>query len=212
VLRSHVPPERVSVIPNAVDTARFVPDVSAQPLAPTVTIVVMSRLVYRKGVDLLLELIPAVCSRFPHVRFVVGGDGPKFALLVEMRETHGLQQRVELLGQVAHVDVCDVLNRGHIFLNMSLTETFCIALLEAASCGLLVVSTCVGGVPEVLPPEMLVLAEPNPAGLMEAVAKALGGFPALWDDRAPSLRSPRDSPRGCSLRMASSTLETKTRV
>jgi len=129
-----------------------------------------------------------------------------------MRETHGLQQRVELLGQVAHVDVCDVLNRGHIFLNMSLTETFCIALLEAASCGLLVVSTCVGGVPEVLPPEMLVLAEPNPAGLMEAVAKALGGFPALWDDRAPSLRSPRDSPRGCSLRMASSTLETKTRV
>jgi phosphatidylinositol glycan class A protein len=100
VLRSHVPPERVSVIPNAVDTARFVPDVCAQPSPPTVTIVVMSRLVYRKGVDLLLELIPAVCEAFPHVEFVVGGDGPKFALLVEMRERHGLQRRVELLGQV----------------------------------------------------------------------------------------------------------------
>jgi phosphatidylinositol glycan class A protein len=39
--------------------------------------------------------------------------------------------------------------RGHIFLNCSLTESFCIALLEAASCGLFVVSCRVGGVPEV---------------------------------------------------------------
>jgi glycosyltransferase involved in cell wall biosynthesis len=82
-----------------------------------------------------------------------------------------------LLGAVAHVDVCGVLNRGHVFLNMSLTETFCIALLEAASCGLLVVSTCVGGVPEVLPPDMLVLAEPNPAGLLEAITQAIGASP-----------------------------------
>ena len=43
----------------------------------------------------------------------------------------------------------DVLVRGHIFLNCSLTESFCIAILEAACCGLFVVSTRVGGVPEV---------------------------------------------------------------
>lgn len=39
--------------------------------------------------------------------------------------------------------------QGHIFVNASLTEAFCMALLEAASVGLLVVSTAVGGVPEV---------------------------------------------------------------
>lgn len=39
--------------------------------------------------------------------------------------------------------------RGHIFVNASLTEAFCISLVEAASVGLLVVSTRVGGVPEV---------------------------------------------------------------
>jgi hypothetical protein len=38
--------------------------------------------------------------------------------------------------------------RGQIFLNTSLTEAFCIAIVEAASCGLLVVSTKVGGLPE----------------------------------------------------------------
>jgi phosphatidylinositol N-acetylglucosaminyltransferase subunit A len=48
-----------------------------------------------------------------------------------------------------------VLVRGHIFLNCSLTESFCIAILEAACCGLFVVSTRVGGVPEVTRPRWI---------------------------------------------------------
>jgi len=68
---------------------------------------------------------------------------------------------VELLGEIPNDKVCQVLNRGHIFLNTSLTETFCLSNLEAASCGLLVVSTNVGGIPEVLPPGMAYLAKPD---------------------------------------------------
>lgn len=41
--------------------------------------------------------------------------------------------------------------RGRVFLNASLTEAFCMAIVEAAAAGLLVVSTAVGGVPEVCP-------------------------------------------------------------
>lgn len=82
------------------------------------------------------------------VRFIVGGDGPKRVRLEEMRERHSLQDRVEMLGSVPHAHVRSVLISGHIFLNSSLTEAFCIAILEAASCGLLTVSTRVGGVPE----------------------------------------------------------------
>jgi phosphatidylinositol N-acetylglucosaminyltransferase subunit A len=47
------------------------------------------------------------------------------------------------------------------------------AIVEAASCGLLVVSTNVGGVPEVLPPDMMMLADPSFDGLFEATARAL---------------------------------------
>lgn len=39
--------------------------------------------------------------------------------------------------------------QGSIFLNVSLTEAFCMAIIEAAAAGLLVVSTRVGGIPEV---------------------------------------------------------------
>lgn len=40
--------------------------------APTVTIVVLSRLAYRKGIDLLVATAPRICATFPNVRFVVG--------------------------------------------------------------------------------------------------------------------------------------------
>jgi phosphatidylinositol glycan class A protein len=45
-----------------------------------------------------------------------------------------------------------------------LTEAFCIAIVEAASCGLLVVSTKVGGIPEVLPREMIIFSNPDEDG------------------------------------------------
>ena len=63
--------------------------------------------------------------------------------------------------------------RGHIFLNTSLTEAFCIAILEAASCGLLCVSTNVGGIPEVLPPDMIHLAPARPKPLIEKLELAI---------------------------------------
>lgn len=60
VLRSGLPPERVYVIPNAVDTAMFKP-APVRLSNHEIVIVVISRLVYRKGADLLVEVIPDVC-------------------------------------------------------------------------------------------------------------------------------------------------------
>jgi len=68
------------------------------------------------------------------------------------------------LPHLKHYSLIQILVRGHIFLNTSLTEAFCIAIVEAASCGLLVVSTKVGGVPEVLPHNMIIFAKPDVEG------------------------------------------------
>ena len=101
----------------------------------------------------------------PHkTPLLTGGDGPKLIDLLQMREKNLLQDRIELLGPIRHKDVLSVLSRGQIFMNTSLTEAFGIAILEAACAGLYVVSTRVGGVPEILPMDMISFAEPEEAG------------------------------------------------
>jgi phosphatidylinositol glycan class A protein len=85
---------RVSVIPNAVDSELFKPgpelvdkskslnfhfcqsacsyDLQLVSISRKVTIVVVSRLVYRKGTDLLVAIIPEVCRKYPNVDFLIG--------------------------------------------------------------------------------------------------------------------------------------------
>uniref|UniRef100_A0A1A9ZLP7 phosphatidylinositol N-acetylglucosaminyltransferase n=1 Tax=Glossina pallidipes TaxID=7398 RepID=A0A1A9ZLP7_GLOPL len=172
VLRARVPKEKVSVIPNAVDTAFFIPDPSQRPNDGLINIVLASRLVYRKGIDLSASIIPRF-KQMPHVRFIIVGDGPKRGLLEEIREKANMQDRVEIVGAVEHARVRDYLVKGHIFVNTSLTEAYCMAIVEAAACGLQVVSTRVGGIPEVLPEDLIILTEPEVDSIYEGLLKAL---------------------------------------
>jgi phosphatidylinositol glycan class A protein len=58
----------------AVDATQFEP-AKRQPLSINsgrITVVTLSRLVYRKGIDLLAAIIPAVCRRHPNVDFLIG--------------------------------------------------------------------------------------------------------------------------------------------
>ena len=55
----------------AVDASQFKPDVSRRRQG-RVTVVALSRLVYRKGIDLLVVIIPEMCYRHPQVDFVIG--------------------------------------------------------------------------------------------------------------------------------------------
>lgn len=200
VLRASLDPLMVSVIPNAVVAENFRPlaynestngidkraiarqSVGSRPTSPapralgpteTITIVVISRLFYNKGTDLLIGLIPRICAAHPHVNFLIAGSGPKATDLEQMLESHVLQDRVSLLGPVRHEEVRDVMVRGHIYLHPSLTEAFGTVIVEAASCGLYVVTTRVGGIPEVLPPRMTGFAEPDVDSLVTATSKAI---------------------------------------
>jgi len=172
VLRSNIRPSIVHVIPNALVVDQFKP-LSTRQISNTITVIVISRLAYRKGIDLLVATAPQICARFPNVNFIIGGDGPKLIDLLQMRERNLLQDRIELRGPVKHSDVNNLLNEGTIFLNTSLTEAFGTAILEAACSGLYVVSTKVGGVPEVLPKDMISFALPEEDDVIRAMSKAI---------------------------------------
>ncbi|KAF2148398.1 glycosyltransferase family 4 protein [Myriangium duriaei CBS 260.36] len=196
VLRASLDPLMVSVIPNAVVASNFrplhpsevnspstssvpalppPPPITTQPLGhdDTITIVVISRLFYNKGTDLLIASIPRILAAHPNVRFLIAGSGPKAIDLEQMLDRHILHDRVTLLGPVRHEEVRDVMVRGHIYLHPSLTEAFGTVLVEAASCNLLIVCTRVGGIPEVLPGHMTVFAKPEEDDLVRATSEAV---------------------------------------
>lgn len=186
----------VSVIPNAVVAENFRPlsypvtsqDGNGVVMSPppqqrigpndTITIVVISRLFYNKGTDLLIAAIPRILAFHPNVRFIIAGSGPKAIDLEQMLERRVLQDRVEMLGPVRHEEVRDVMVRGHIYLHPSLTEAFGTVIVEAASCGLYVVCTRVGGIPEVLPPHFTTFAAPEEDDLVAATGKAIAALRA----------------------------------
>ncbi|KAL8917080.1 MAG: hypothetical protein Q9172_005984 [Xanthocarpia lactea] len=201
VLRASLDPLMVSVVPNAVVAENFAPlgyNTSAgnravnlystaappppppRPLGPndTITIVVISRLFYNKGTDLLIAAIPRILASDPNVRFIIAGSGPKAIDLEQMLERRVLQDKVELLGPVRHEEVRDVMVRGHIYLHPSLTEAFGTVIVEAASCGLYVVCTRVGGIPEVLPQHMTKFAKPEEDDLVAETGKAIAALRA----------------------------------
>jgi phosphatidylinositol glycan class A protein len=167
-------PRITNAIPNGVDMSKFKPVKREQP--DVINIVSICRQTYRKGVDLLIEVIPEICKMYQNVRFLIGGDGPKKVLLEDMVKSSNLHDRVELKGSLAHHQVRDLLIQGHIYLNTSLTEAFCIAIVEAASTGLYVVSTDIGGVGEVLPEEMITLVEPEVNSIVGGMKKAIENY------------------------------------
>jgi phosphatidylinositol glycan class A protein len=175
----------VSVIPNAVVAENFRPlsqnsdttdgRARGMPIGAedVITVIVIQRLYYNKGTDLLVAAIPPILAAHRNVRFLIAGNGPKAIDLEQMIERNVLQDRVVMIGPVRHEEVRDVMVQGHVYLCPSLTEAFGTVIVEAASCGLYVVATRVGGIPEVLPNHMIEFAAPEEDEIVEATGRAI---------------------------------------
>ena len=190
ILRGMVNPKMAHTIPNAIDNTKFRPptekelkDMKKKKIKEgkedIITIVSISRQAERKGTDLLIEVIPEICKQIPNVNFIIGGDGPKKKLLDVMVDAVGLKDRVKLTGFLAHQKVRDEMIKGQIYLNTSLTESFCIAIVEAASAGLYTIATDVGGVGEVLPEYMVKLVKPDKESIINAIKDTIKNYEKL---------------------------------
>lgn len=179
ILRALLNPRICNAIPNAIDFTQFKPNNNKPKQKDEIIIVSVSRQTYRKGTDLLIEVIPEICEKHSNVKFLIGGDGPKKVLLENMVICSKLEDKVTLLGAIPHNKVRDVMKQGHIYLNPSLTEAFCIAIVEAASTGLYVVTTDVGGVGEVLPEPMMYLAAPEKHAIIKGLEHAMSAYKGI---------------------------------
>lgn len=171
-LRTKIPLDRIVVIPNGIAPERFYPKEKSYSPGDRIKLIFMSRLTFRKGIDLLTDALPLICKN-RDIEVIIIGDGPKRGDLEQKIDDNSLHDQVTMMREVNYEEVGNILRKGDIFLNTSLTETFCLAILEAASCGLVVVSTNVGGIHEVLSGEDIYFCRPTAEDIAEQVFNAV---------------------------------------
>lgn len=107
--------------------------------------------VERKRIWTVLKAIPHVLAEFPEAKFViVGRHMDAYPELKKFVEQAGIDDNVEFPGLVSHEEKLDYLRRAAIYVQPTKHEAFGVAIAEAMSCGLPVISSKVGAVPEVL--------------------------------------------------------------
>ncbi|MDX2165622.1 MAG: glycosyltransferase [Deltaproteobacteria bacterium] len=171
-----VRPEKVRVVPNGVDTAHFAPRRDRdrwrrqQGYAPSDLVFgAVGRLTPVKDYPTLLEAFGQLLPQAPHAQLVVVGDGPQRPALEADLRRRGLAGRVRLVG--FSDDVVSWLSGMDVFVHPSLMEGMSNSVLEAMAVGLPVVTTAVGGTPEIVAHGVtgLLVAPASPAALREAM-------------------------------------------
>jgi glycosyltransferase involved in cell wall biosynthesis len=166
---------RFRVVPNAVDTATFHPP-ARPPAGPPTRLATVSLHVEVKGIDVLLRAFATLAGRRPELTLDLVGEGPLTPELEQLAHELGLGERVRFLGSVEPAGVAEVLRSSHVFVLSSRNENLPVALLEALCCGLPVVATNVGGVPEVVTDEGVLTQPDDPEGLAEAIGMVLDRY------------------------------------
>lgn len=112
------------------------------------TIIAVGRLVPWKGFDMLIRIWPELQPQLPGWRFIIVGDGPEMDKL--KKQNKELHAGVELIGRLPKEKLLEYLRAADVFVLDTAYEGLSHQLLEAMSMGLPVVSTNIGGNPEIV--------------------------------------------------------------
>jgi phosphatidyl-myo-inositol dimannoside synthase len=152
----HIAPERIAIVPCALDPdfadlsldARP-PHSGEPPILLTVARLMSAERGEYKGVDTVIEAMPEVLAAFPGVRYVVVGDGDDRPRLEKLAHRVGVDEQVTFAGAVDSAALRGFYEACEIFVMPSRTEGFGIVFLEAMALGKPVVGGNHGGTPEV---------------------------------------------------------------
>jgi len=139
--------DKIRVLANPVDDYLPPSQYSQRPLQ---IILFMGSLEARKGVVELLDAFIQLHTQYPELRLVYGGSGVLQTVLQEKISSANLEDFVQLAGWVSGEAKSTLLQQADLFILPSFSENFPVALLEAMSAALPVITTAVGGIVDIV--------------------------------------------------------------
>lgn len=182
---------KISVVNNGVDLTQFRYR-KKETSGDLLRLVFVGPLIEGKRVINLLNAFATISGRFPTSSLDIYGDGERRAecesTIIKLR----LEKRVKICGIIENSCLPEIFPRYDLLIFPSMYETFGIVPLEALACGVPVVASRVGAVPEMVSSQDYgVLVEPdNTQELAAAIEKALH---LKWDRKKISEASTRFS-------------------
>jgi phosphatidylinositol alpha-1,6-mannosyltransferase len=113
----------------------------------------VARLTYHKGIDTGLAALAGLTAEYPDLGYIVVGSGDELETLQKLAGDLAITDRVRFLTGVPDSDLPGLYNCAAVYLGLSRlmnarVEGFGISLVEAAACGIPVLATRSGGIPE----------------------------------------------------------------
>jgi glycosyltransferase involved in cell wall biosynthesis len=162
--------KQITVIPNGVDLDEFKP--VSSPSGNPFTILVVSRLIRRKGIEYLLDAVRLLRERSTQpVQLLIAGDGLFREGLKRRVKENNLENIVTFLGSIPHEKLPAIYQQADLFCLPSLAEGMANVILEALASGLPIIATKTSGSLELVHPEVngLLVQKADPADLMEKI-------------------------------------------
>lgn len=174
---------RVYGLPDSITTQMITPAVS--PNLPIKTnfefgqplhLMTVARLTWIKGLSYTLQAVAILKTQGVDIHYTIVGDGPDREHLLHEIHALGLTDDVTFAGRLSHSDTVNRMLKSDIYVQPSLNEGFCNAVLEAQAVGCLCIASRVGGLVENIEHGVTGwLFEPrNPLACSEAVIRLMG--------------------------------------
>jgi len=168
----NIDPDRVAVVHNGVDLEQFAPqpDVSKIPGRIMTT---TSADVHLKGLQYLLQAVHALQGGVPEITVTILGKPKKNGPTLRLIRALGLQSRISFRTGLSPRELCLEYARSQIAVVPSLYEGFGLPAAEAMACGLPVISTTGGALPEVVGDAGLLVPPADAEALARAIRRLL---------------------------------------
>jgi len=173
------------ITPFGVDTDFFKPAEHRQDDFFVIGTVKALEQVY--GIDRLIKLYAALLEKTKRkTRLSIYGDGSQKEELMALTRSLGIEKHVVFYGRVDGDQLLEAFQSLHVFVALSRRESFGVAALEAQACGVPVLVTNVGGLPEVTSPQTGFVVDPNaPESWVEALQQLI----ELTEDEATTAKT-----------------------